>query len=143
VLGIFGREGLLMANYWGNGPGVGELPEFIQSAFALYRNYDGKAGKFGDTAVDASLEDPQKASIYAATDSKSKQLTLVVINKDLESNVLGKIKIGGATQYKTAQGYRFDATSPALKSLPRATLQGNVLEQRLPRLSATLYVLEP
>src|SRR5262249_6978573 len=69
VLGVFGREGLYLANYWGDGPGNGELPKFIKGAFKLYRNYDGKKGAFGDTAVAATAE-LGKSSIYAATDSK-------------------------------------------------------------------------
>ena len=70
VLGIFGREGVYLGNYWGDGPGNGDLPTYIESAFRLYRNYDGKRGKFGDTAVAATPADIAKASVYAATDSK-------------------------------------------------------------------------
>ena len=44
ALGVFGREGLYLANYWGDGPGNGNLPTYIKAAFQLYRNYDGKGG---------------------------------------------------------------------------------------------------
>jgi mannan endo-1,4-beta-mannosidase len=141
VLGIFGREGLVIANYWGNGAGVGELPEYIQSAFKLYRNYDGKGGKFGDTAVEATSADLTKGVVYAATDSKTKQLTVVVINKDLTNNTLAKVKLG--QNYKAARGYQFDATSSAVRALPRVELKGTQIEQRVPRLSATIFVLDP
>jgi hypothetical protein len=57
VLGVFGREGLYLGNYWGNGPGNGLLPPYIKAAFRLYRNYDGKKGQFGDTAVSATPAD--------------------------------------------------------------------------------------
>ena len=60
VLGIFGREGLYLGNYWGDGPGNGKLPSYIKSAFRLFRNYDGKGGTFGDTAVAATHGRPRQ-----------------------------------------------------------------------------------
>ena len=54
ALGVFGREGLYLANYWGDGAGNGQLPSYIKAAFQLYRNYDGKGATFGDTAVAAT-----------------------------------------------------------------------------------------
>ena len=44
VLGVFGREGLYLGNYWGDGPGNGNAAAYIKAAFRLYRNYDGKRG---------------------------------------------------------------------------------------------------
>ena len=49
VLGIFGKYGVFMSNYWG------DLKTYNKAAFKLYRNYDGKNGSFGDTAVSAGL----------------------------------------------------------------------------------------
>ena len=52
VLGIFGQQGLYMANFWpleGYGAPPNELP--VYNAFKLYRNYDGNDSTFGDTSV--------------------------------------------------------------------------------------------
>src|SRR5690606_39480321 len=65
------REGVYLANYWGNGAGVGNLPPYVAEAFKLYRNYDGKGGKFGDTAVKASVPDNAVASVFAAKNSQN------------------------------------------------------------------------
>ena len=112
MLGVFGREGLYLGNYWGNGPGNGALPGYIKAAFRLYRNYDGKKGTFGDTAVAATPADIAKASIYAATDTKRKGLlTILVINKELRSIFNGKIAIKGG-KYAKAQVYTLDAQQP-------------------------------
>lgn len=141
VLGIFGREGLLLANYWGKGAGVGELPPYVEAAFRLYRNYDGKGGSFGDTAVAATVEDRARASIYAATDSRHPGLlTIVVINKDVEQNLQGRIRLEGSTRYEEAEVFRFDESSPEVKRLGKVALKENVLGYALPRLSATLFV---
>ncbi|HLV65901.1 MAG TPA: glycoside hydrolase family 44 protein [Polyangiaceae bacterium] len=142
VLGILGREGVFMANYWGNGPGVGELPAYIEAAFKLYRNYDGKGGQFGDTAVQAAPADIAKASAFAATDSKGR-LTVLVINKDVQNNFKGKIRLGNKRKYASAVPYVLDSSSPEIKALPKVAIQGNVIEHTLPRLSATLFVCDP
>jgi mannan endo-1,4-beta-mannosidase len=141
VLGIFGREGLLLANYWGKGAGVGELPAYIAAAYRLYRNYDGKGGRFGDTAVAATVEDLAKASVYAATDSQRPGvLTLVVINKDQRGIFQGRFKIGGPSKYRRAQVFSFGPKSPEIRPQPAAQIKNNELLYALQPLSATLFV---
>jgi mannan endo-1,4-beta-mannosidase len=141
VLGIFGREGLFMATYWGAGPGNDEIPPLIAAAFQLYRNYDGKGGKFADTAVEATVEDIAKASIYAATDSRNPQrMTVIVINKDQQGIFQGKLQIAGATKWQVAQVYALDASAPKVRRLKQVAIQNNQLGCTLPPLSATLFV---
>ena len=139
ALGVFGREGLYLATYWGDGAGNGALPPFIKGAFKLYRNYDGKKGTFGDTAV-AAKADLAKASIYAATDSKRPGvLTVLVINKELRTSYDGRIALGDGA-YKKAEVYRFDAGSPDVRAQPAIDIAGGQVAARLPPLSATLFV---
>ncbi len=96
MLGVLGREGVYLANYWGNGPGNGQLPKYIKAAFQIYRNYDGNGGAFGDIAVAAKPGDLDKASVFAATDSKHPgTLTILVLNKTARSVFNGKIAIKG------------------------------------------------
>ncbi len=147
VLGIFGREGLYLATYWGDGPGNGGLPNYIKAAFQLYRNYDGKGGVFGDSAVQATPADIAKASVYAATDSKRPGvLTVVVINKELRTAFNGQIALDGgdpktkAGRYATAQVYALDGSAAAIRRLPDVAIKGNRIAYRLPPLSATLFV---
>lgn len=141
VLGIFGREGVFLATYWGNGAGVGELPPFIRAAFQLYRNYDGNGGSFGDTAVQATHTNLDLASIYAATDQKKPGiLSVLVINKDQRANHKSAIRIGGATQYASAEVYQLDGRSPSIRAETPVAIQDNLLRVNLPALSATLLV---
>jgi mannan endo-1,4-beta-mannosidase len=142
VLGIFGREGVYLASYWGNGAGVGPLPKYIAAAFALYQNYDGHGGHFGDTEVAATNGNLVKASIYAATDSKVPgRLTVLVLNKDQRANYQARIELIGAA-CSSAKGYRFDSNSPDLHAVPPAAVSGGELTATVPALSATLFVCE-
>jgi glycosyl hydrolase family 44 len=144
ALGVFGREGVYLANYWGTGAGNGELPVFVAAAFKLYRNYDGKGGSYGDTAVTTKVADVAKASAYAATDSKHPRLlTVIAINKDQRAKYTGNLVVQGAAKYKVTQVYRLDKTAPGVQVAPdKAEMQDNRLEYALPPLSATLFVCE-
>ncbi|MFC4145906.1 glycoside hydrolase family 44 protein [Micromonospora mangrovi] len=86
VLGIFGREGLDLANLW-TAP---KSDQPVANAFRIYRNYDGAGGAFGETSVRATSADQEKLAVYAAERGSDKALTLVVVNKsgaDLTSPV--------------------------------------------------------
>ncbi|MBC8131392.1 MAG: hypothetical protein H7X95_00315 [Deltaproteobacteria bacterium] len=143
VLGIFGREGLYMANYWGNGAGVGDLPDYIAGAFKLYRNYDGQGGTYGDTAVEATVGDLTKASVYASTNAKKPgALTIVVINKSQQAKFAARIQIAGATKYGQAQAFVLGTGATSVKAAGKVEIKENQISHTLPPLSATLFVCE-
>jgi Glycoside hydrolase family 44 len=143
VLGIFGRDGLYLANYWGTGAGVGDLPDYIAGAFKLYRNYDAAGGTFGDTAVAATVADVSQASIYAAIDSRRPGLlTIIAINKSQQSNFKAKLEIRGAASYGSAQAYVLASDSPSVKPLGKIEIKNNRIAYPLGRLSATLFVCQ-
>lgn len=151
ALGVFGREGVDVANYWGDGGAVGKLPTYVKAAFQLYRNYDGKGGTFGDTAVAATSRDQEKVSVFAATDSKrGRALSVVVINKATHASYAAKVKLDlpGATSGKAppacvnARVYLLDSSGPSIKALPPVALANGAINHRLPPLSATLFVCE-
>jgi len=129
-----------MANYWGNNAGIGDLPPYVKAAFQLFRNYDGKHGAFGDTAVKAAPADRSKASLFAATDSKHPgRLTVVAINKDQHASFDAKLDIKGGG-YGKAQVYVLDGSEAEVRTLPPVEIEMNHLEYRMPPLSATLFV---
>lgn len=142
VLGVFGREGLYLGTYWGDGPGNGTLPKYIKAAFMLYRNYDGKGATYGDTAVLANPADIAKASVFAATDSKRPgTLTIIAINKEQRATFDGKISIKSGS-FGKAKVFGFDGTSAEVRALAPVDIKGNQIAYRLPPLSATLFVCE-
>ncbi len=139
VLGVLGREGVYIANYWGDGAGNGELPPYILAAFKLYRNYDGKGGHFGDNAVAAKSADNAAASIFAATDTKTGALTILIINKDLQKSYTAKLRLDSG-KYTRADSYVLDRNAATIEPGPTLTIRANQLEHALPPLSATLFV---
>jgi hypothetical protein len=140
ALGIFGREGMYLANYWGNGPGNEKLQKYIKAAFRLYRNFDGKGGTFGDTAVAATPADIAKASVYAATDSKHPgALTVVVLNKETRTSWNGQLALQHSACTK-AQVFSFDGKSSDLRAGGEVDVKAGMLQYRLSPLSATLFV---
>jgi hypothetical protein len=142
VLGIFGREGMYMANYWGNSPANTALPPYIKAAFQMFRNYDGKHGTYGDTAVAANPADQDKASIYAATDSKRPGLmTILVINKEQQTSFNGKLDIKGGN-YSKAQVFTMDSRKAEVRAVGSVDIKNNKIEYRLPPLTATLFVCQ-
>jgi mannan endo-1,4-beta-mannosidase len=141
VLGILGREGVHVASYWGKGAGVGELPPYIASAFRMYRNYDGRGGKFGETAVQATNLNPDTASIFAAT-APDQSLSIVVINKHQQHRYAGVFDIVGGERYGAGRTFVIDASSSDLTPGGPAVLQGGKLRHTLEPLTATLFVFQ-
>lgn len=76
--GIFGREDLYFAAYWRKPPV--DSPGFY--AFKIYTNYDDQGARFGDTSVWAETDDDYLVSVYAALDSATGNLQLMLANKD-------------------------------------------------------------
>ncbi len=144
VLGVFGREGLFLANYWGSGAGNGDLPPYVAAAFALYRNFDGKGHAYGDTAVTTKAPDVAKTSVYASTDSRHPGiLTVIVINKDQKAGYKGNVVIHGTDKYAVTQVFRLDRTSAHVHPVDdKAEMHDNRIDYALPPLSATLFVCE-
>jgi len=77
VLGIFGREGVFAAALWHMGR---TDHRFIYGAFAMFRNYDGQGGAFGETGLAAQTNDAQQTSVYASLNARQ-QVVLVALNK--------------------------------------------------------------
>ncbi|MEM9773081.1 MAG: glycoside hydrolase family 44 protein [Chloroflexota bacterium] len=77
VLGVYGREELYYATYY---PAIERnTPAFY--AFQMYTNYDGFGGKFGDLALDVSVDQPDLISVYPSIDSETGNLHIILINK--------------------------------------------------------------
>ncbi|HEV2140248.1 MAG TPA: glycoside hydrolase family 44 protein [Candidatus Dormibacteraeota bacterium] len=97
VLGVYGRYGVSMANYWpyppANTPG--------EAAFKLYRNYDGKGGTFGDIAIPVTSASHQVAA-FASRHSDTGEIDLVLANENLTQSATVSLQLGGG-QYKAQQ----------------------------------------
>lgn len=139
VLGIFGKVELDYAAYWTyptqDGPGY--------NAFKLYTNYDGNGSRFGDTSVWADSSDREMVSSYAAIDSATGNLHLIIINKSPSDQLTARVNLDGYSPQPNAKLYGLDNAA-----------QDHILEDALedisssfniplPPYSITLLVLQP
>ena len=108
VLGIYSRENVYLANYWAY-PGKNS-PGYL--AFKLFRNADGRGNGFGDVSCQAISADQDRLSIYAATDSRTGELTLMLINKMPKATVTAPVAIAGADPAGTVKMFRVAADNP-------------------------------
>jgi hypothetical protein len=137
VLGIFGREGVDLATLWG--PPTATDPGAF--AFRMYRNVDGKGGRFGDTAVQATSADQGRLSVYAARRGANGALTLMVVNKTgtkLTSHITLKHFAAGAN----AKAWRYGpANLSAIQHLKDVPVSANAFQATVPANSIILYVV--
>lgn len=132
ALGAFGAYGVFAANVWGGtDPG-----SFINAGLDLFCNYDGKGGHFGDQSIATKNPAIEKLAFFAAKDSKSGAITVVVVNRETTPTALSLGVVG-----RTADVYRVAGSEAKVKSVGAESVQGGRINTTLPPLSATLFVV--
>lgn len=134
VLGIFGRERVDMACYWAVPPF--ESPAYF--AYKMYRNADDKNHGFGDTAVSAVSNTPNKVSCFGSVDSATGKPIVLLINKQDDKAAEITLDITGKA-FQTASVYRYSTTDlKKIVPLPDVKSIGGRLKMELPASSITL-----
>jgi len=118
LLGIFGREGLDLANRWTTPDR--NTPAYL--AMRMYRNYDGAKSTFGDVSVRATSPDPDHLSVFSATRSFDGALTVMIVAKDPSGTATIDVQLANfpfamAQVWQLANGAitrKPDATSPTI-----------------------------
>jgi hypothetical protein len=136
VLGIFGREGLDLATFWGNLDSTAP----IYKAFKMYRNYDGNKSTFGDTSVSATVANPDNVSAFAAQRSTNGTLTVMVICKYLTNNTPITVNLGNFIPGATAQVWQLTSAN-TINHLADAAVSSGSLSFSAPVQSITLFVI--
>jgi len=136
VLGIFGREGLDLATRW-TCPPTGSL---AFNAIRMYRNYDGKNGSFGDTSVRCQAPDPDTVAAFASVDTMTRELKVMLINKQLHEAADVAVAIQGFAPSGTVHLYRL-TSSNSIDRLEDIAAHGSSLALSLPAQSITLAIL--
>jgi hypothetical protein len=137
ALGIFGREGVDLAFFWTRP----KLNTPAASAFQLFRRPDSasNAPGFGDLSVKAESESWDKVACFSAKDSKTGEMTLILINKLPTSRAAISLKIVGETASGPARLWQFSAQSGGkLASAPAPSFSSGMAKFVLPPYSATL-----
>jgi uncharacterized repeat protein (TIGR02543 family) len=137
VLGVFGRDGMDLANIWGD-----VLADNSQgAAYRMFRNYDGQGRGFGDLSVRAVSGDPSRLSVYGAVRQSDGALTLMVVNKGA-TDLTSTLGLAGFSPGGSAQVYRLsgsDLTAIARQSDLSLTSAGATAT--FPGASLTLLVV--
>ena len=132
ALGIFGRENVYLASYWAYPAKDG--PAYL--AFKLYRNADGTGAGFGDVSCAAESAAPDKLSCYAATDSRTGDLTLMLVNKMPKATITVPLTLHGLTPSGPVKMWRVAADNPdKIAAFPAFALKSSLT---LPPQSMTL-----
>ncbi len=137
VLGIFGREKVDLATIWG--PPTPDQPGAY--AFRMYRNYDGKGSKYGDTWIKSSSSDQSQLAVYGAQRSSDQALTLMIINKT--GNALtSNLSLTGANPTAKAQVYTYSSANlKAIVRQPDLAVNASKITTTYPANSITLLVV--
>ncbi|MBX7216166.1 MAG: glycoside hydrolase family 44 protein [Candidatus Kapabacteria bacterium] len=136
ALGIFGKEGVAMAHYFG------PVRDYIAAAFQLFRNYDGQNGTFGEMGVECSTSDIQNNSAYASMDPEGR-LHIILLNKNGTQPLLAAIATGAAKPWGKMTAYGIDQTGPEVKKMAEMEINGTEFTFQAPPLTALHLVLEP
>jgi hypothetical protein len=113
VLGTFGRLAVFMATHWDESKDT-----YTYAGFAMYRDFDGQGGHFGDVGVATTDEAPERVSVYASTSSKDPNVvTIVVVNHTLDPQRV-KLALDGEPSFRTVEAFQLDSTGPAPHTIP-------------------------
>jgi alpha-L-arabinofuranosidase len=138
VLGIFGREGLDLAARW-TCPRTNSL---TFNAIRMYRNYDGKDGAFGDVSLNCETPNPDICSAFASEDSKTKQLKIMVINKQPSTDQNTAINLTGYNAKSVAAAYQLTSTN-RIEKLGDVSVKDGSISLLMPAQSIRLVILNP
>ncbi|MGA2171911.1 MAG: glycoside hydrolase family 44 protein [Sedimentisphaerales bacterium] len=137
VLGIFGKYGVYIATYWGDG-------NYVDAAIKMYTNYDGAHSKFGDTEVNSTDSNKVDSSIYASVfDGNNSQLHLIVINKNFDNAITGTFNITSPQHFRTGRVWKFDSNDPNIRETTSISgIPRNSFTYTIPKLTVCHIVLQ-
>jgi hypothetical protein len=104
-LGLFGSTGVDLASFWGL-----DVTTPTATGFALYRNYDGNGGSFGNESIAATSSDDTQLHVYAAERADG-AVTILLVNKTA-ADVSSVLALSNHTAAGPADVYLFSAASP-------------------------------
>lgn len=138
ALGIFGRQGVYQANYFGDVEG------FIAAGFRIFRNYDGKLSTFPELAVQALSSNNGNAAVYAAVNpADPNSLHVIAINR-LNSSLNASFQVSGNVAFKHAEVWGVSGSNTAITARKGVSSSvANNFSYKLPARSVLHFVLRP
>lgn len=140
VLGIFGREDVFAATLWRTGENAGS---FTYGGFAMFRNYDGLYGTFGDTSIQASTGNIADTSVYASLQGGNPARMMIVgINKATSART-ADVQVTGPVPYARGRVWQLTSASSTPQSAGSVTLEpDNTFFLDMPAMSVVTVELD-
>ncbi|MBI3650163.1 MAG: cellulase [Acidobacteria bacterium] len=136
ILGIFGREGLDLANRWT----TPEAATPTYKAIKMYRNYDGNKSTFGDTSVAAQVANPDNLAAFAALRNTDGALTVMVIGKPLSGATPTTIQLANFAEQGITEVWQLTAAN-TITRLTDIAFSDSKININIPPQSITLLVV--
>jgi hypothetical protein len=134
-LGILGREGVYLANYWTVAPV--KSPAYF--AFKIYRNADGKGNGFGDISIRATSSAPERVSCFGSLDRRSGVPVVILINKQPDGETRITLRLRHNRTLTQARIWQYGrAHLDKILELPTRHVERGMLSLRLPGYSIAL-----
>ena len=149
VLGIFGREGVFAATLWPNA-GLSAVPyggnparayAYVIGAFRMFRDFDGRGGRFGRLGLDAHTSDVPGSSVYASTDDPSASRVVIVALNKLSRGRVAMIDLSGSQAWSRVEVFTLTGSAPEPRQQPAPAIEGRSLRYAMPPLSVSTIVL--
>lgn len=133
ALGVFASNDVYVSNLWA----INSSYEYQLAAINLYTNYDGNGSSFGNTLVESSTSDIDKATSYASINGNDpSKVTMVLTNKSLTETQNASITLDSDADYSSAKVYGITGDSCEIKLLQTVdSIQDNSFNVEIPALS--------
>ena len=137
-LGLFGKQGVDLASYWGLSDPASDSTTF---AFLMFRNYDGKGSQFGDTSIQTNATASGGLEVYGAQRTSDGAITAIVVNRK-SSALSSTFLLRNHAPKAPVQVYQYSgANLSAIVRGPDQTMSASTLSMSYPANSATLVVV--
>jgi hypothetical protein len=134
ALGRFAQFGVAYAYYWmappANSPGMW--------GFRAFRNYDGKGSHFLDWFTPATVDHPDRQSIFASRDETGRHLVAIVLNFARHDAVAASVDVSTCGKVASLQTYTYDGGATGIVAGPASGAAGTSIAQTLPAYSITI-----
>jgi hypothetical protein len=144
ALGVFGQQGVFAANWWPDGTNG----SFVNSAFNMYLNYDGRGSKFGNTSMQATNSSVATTAVYASQDAGNPNRMVIVLVNRTNSSATANLNITNSQQLSLVDAYQLAGTSSTISHVlfnsasPQwQWLGANSLSYNMPAMSVTTLAL--
>jgi hypothetical protein len=142
LLGVFNQYGVSIATRWDlENSATGA---YTDPAYAIYRNYNGQGGQYGNNIIESEFSNPDTASVWASSDSDDNDLHLVLINKSQSNSKGFEVTLDDVNYTESVyEVWGFDESSSTLSTQNHdGVITGGKLVITVPKLSAYHVVVK-